>query len=356
MFQCLRNVSVVVVVMLLLAACGGGGSTPPAGNTGIKGIAVDPYVVAATFCEDKNNNGVCDPSEQVSTASDTSGVFYFSNALTLGSDIIIDTPGTHLGVPYTGEIKRTVDQADNLVVSPLTTLLANGWTAANVISVLQNSGSITGLTEADLKKDPLAGVESLDAVSLTSDDFKIIKSTIAIHSFLTIMQGVLTGPTVTGGGYNITYAVFSSPSATFGGHAPQWYVDTMVDRIGGGLDPAIVSGITSSLATASAICTGFGLPAAPPATAGDVIRGSVAIADYVIPKVVNDLAYAPTLAEYGPWRSQLGLRFYLIRTKAHPCISAGIANNAFTTALGEAFSSSWTSCKINSGTGNVECF
>lgn len=262
----------------------------------------------------------------------------------------------HLGVPYTGNIKRTVDQADNLVVSPLTTLLANGWTAANVISVLQNSGSITGLIEADLKKDPLAGVEALDASSLTADHFKIIKSTIAIHSFLSIMQGVLTGPTVTGGGYNITYAVFSNPTASINGQTPQWYVDRMVDRIGGGLDPALVSGITSSVATGSAICTSYGLPAAPPATAGDVIRGSVAIADYVIPKVVSDLTYAPTLAEYGPWRSQLGLRFYLIRTKDSPCISAGIAYGAFTAALGEAFNTSWTSCKINSTTGLVECF
>jgi len=359
MVQLLRSISVVVVIMLSVSACGGGGGgTPSTGNTGIKGIAVDPYVVGATFCEDKNNNGVCDPVEQVSTASDTSGVFYFSNALTLGSDIIIDTPGTHNGVPFTGDIKRTVDQADNLVVSPLTTLLANGWTAANVISVLQNSGGITGLTEADLKKDPLAGVEGLDASTLTADHFKIVKSTIAIHSFLSIMQGVLTGPTVTGGGYNITYGVFSSTTFT-NGLKPQDYVDRMVDRIGGGLDPALVTSISSSVAFGSSICTSYGLPAAPSATAGDVIRGSVAIADYVIPKVIADLTYAPTLAEYGPWRSQLGLRFYLIRNKSQACISAGITNHAFDTWLGEAFNTNWTSCKISSGptrTGEAVCF
>jgi len=104
----------------------------------------------------------------------------------------------------------------------------------------------------------------------------------------------------------------------------------------------------------------MGMGAAPSATAGDVIRGSVAIANHVIPKVIADLTYAPTLAEYGPWRSQLGLRYYLMRTKSHPCISAGIANNAFTPMMGGVqFNSSWTSCRISSGptnTGAVECF
>jgi hypothetical protein len=359
MFPYLRSAFVVVVILLTLAACGGGGGgggTPPAGNSGIKGIAVDPYIVSAVFCEDKNNNGVCDPGEQISTTSDASGVFYFSNALTMGSDIIVKTQGMDNGVPYTDDIKRKVDQTDNLVISPLTTLLANGWTEGQVITVLQHSGGITGLTAADLKKDPLAGIETLDAANLTADHFKIVKSTISIHSFLSIMKSVLTG---TGGGYNITYAVFSNPTASINGQTPQWYVDRMVDRIGGGLDPALVTSISSSVATGSAICTAFGLGAAPSATAGDVIRGSVAIADYVIPKVVNDLTYAPTLAEYGPWRSQLGLRFYLIRNKTNLCISGGITAGAFTAALGEAFDPTWTSCKISTGptrTGEAVCF
>jgi hypothetical protein len=361
MFPYLRNASIVVVILLTLTACGGGG-TPPANNSGIKGIAVDPYIVSAVFCEDKNNNGVCDPGEQVSTVSDISGVFYFSNALTLGSDIIVKTQGTHNGVLYTGDIKRKVDQADNLVISPLTTLLANGWTEQNVIDVLQHSNSITSLTAADLKKDPLAGIETLDAASLTADHFKIVKSTISIHSFLSIMKSVLTG---TGGGYNITYAVFSSPTASINGQTPQWYVDRMVDRITEGLDPAILTSIASQRTMAATICAsvppiaGGPLPPPPVATAGDMIRGSVAIADYVISKVTSSLTYAPTLADYGPWRQQLGLRFYLIRTKNDPCVSAGITNNAFNTALGEPFNPAWTSCKISTGptrTGEAVCF
>ena len=353
MFQCLRSSSAIAAVVLSLAACGGGGGGgSQAADTGIKGVAVDPYIVGAAFCEDKNTNGVCDPGEQVSTASDAAGRFTFSNALTLGSDIIIAVQGTHNGVTYTGDIKRKVDQADDLVVSPLTTLLANGWTAANVVAVL-NSGGITGLTGADLTKDPMAGIEALDGTSLTTDHFKIVKSSIAVHSFLSIMKGVLTGPTITGGGYNITYSLFSSTTFS-NGLKPQDYVDRMVDCIGSGLDPALVSSISSSIATASAICASYGLTA-PPATAGDVIRGSVAIADHVIPRVVADLSYAPTLAEYGPWRSQLGLRFYLIRTKDHPCIRAGINSSAFTGALGQNFNLNWTSCRINSS-GEVECF
>jgi hypothetical protein len=372
------NIFVAVLIAWLLVDCGGGipgiptaekisgiptgggSSTPSGGGTtassqGIKGIAVDPYVVGAKFCEDINNNGICDAGEQVSTASNASGIFYFQNTLTLGTNIIISSQGMHNGVAFTGKIKRNVDQADNLVVSPLTTLLANGWTAANVISVLQSSGGIAGLTEADLKKDPLAGVEGLDATTLTADHFKAIKSTLVIHSFLSIMQGVLSGPSVPAGGYNISYAVFNS-GVLLNGQSPQWYVDRMVDRIGSGLDPAILTGINANLTVATAICRGVGLPAAPPATAGDIIRSSVAIADYVIPKVVNDLTYAPSQSEYGPWGAKLGLRYYLIRNMGDPCVSAGIAHGAFTTPLGEAFNRSWSYCKINSATGLVECF
>jgi hypothetical protein len=133
------------------------------------------------------------------------------------------------------------------------------------------------------------------------------------------MQGVLTGPD---GGYNITYARFSDPTVLINGQTPQWYVTRMVDRIGGGLDPGILSSIDTVLAAAATQCTSNGLPAPPPATAGDVIRGSVAIADYVIPKVINDLTYAPNAAEYGPWRSELGRDFWLLARnyglKKHP--------------------------------------
>jgi len=291
----------------------------------VSGTAVDPYIVGATFFEDKNNNGLYDAGELLSSATNSSGVFTFDTALTRGSTLLIKDMGIHNGVAYTGEIMRTVDQDNNLVISPITTLLANGWTTDQIISVLTHTTGLQGITAADLTKDPLAGIETLDQTTLTAAHFRNVWATTAIHSFLSIMQHVLVG---SGQGYHITYAMFSNPSVSVNGQTPQWYVDRMVERIGMGLDPHILTDIDNQLATATSICTSAGLPAPPRASAGDVIRGSTVIADYVIKKVIQDLTYAPTLAEYGPWRMELGRDFYIIRNKNNPCITGGIQNGA----------------------------
>jgi hypothetical protein len=260
-------------------------------------------------------------------------------------EFLIDLSGKHNGVAFTGEIKRAVDQDNNLVISPLTTLLANGWTADNVLAVLTTAG-LTGLTAADLTKNPLEGIELLDKTKLTTDHMKLIKATISIHSFLSIMQGVMPGM---GKGYHITYANFTHPAAMIGGQAPQWYVNRMVELIGSGLDPAIVSDIDATLAAAATACTGAGLPAPPPAGAGEVIKGSAAIADYVIPKVTANLTYAPAFADYSAWRAELGRDFYIIRNKNDACVNAGIQYKVLPDVT------ACTSFNINSSTGLVDC-
>ena len=86
----------------------------------------------------------------------------------------------------------------------------------------------------------------------------------------------------------------------------------------------------------AALCTQNLLPPPPAATAGDVIRGSVAISNYVIPKVIESCMvldevtgfpkcdYAPAPADYDVWRSKLGENFYVMRTKTNNCIKAGL--------------------------------
>lgn len=315
----------------------------PAPSAGAYGVAVDPYIVGAQFFEDANNNGVKDTGEQVSTLSDNSGNFTFPNALTISSTILLDsvvTP-THNGVDYKGEIKRTVDATGTIVVSPLTTLLANGWTEAQVISVLNNAG-LTGVTTANLKEDPMAGIADLTSATLTEAHLKKIRASICIYSFLSIMDGVITASN----GFDITYDVFvASPTAIA-------LVTQMVNLVNDGLSSTMVTTLSGIIDGINAGLPG-GVPPLPSITAGDVIRGSVAISNYVIWKVINvDLAYAPTIVDYTAWANELGRNFYIIRNKTHPTVITGVNQGYIPGAITNILT--FSSLKLDTTTGFVE--
>lgn len=146
----------LLVAALAMAGCGGGGgsssSAVSGGTDGAQGgIAVDPYVIGAVFAE----IGADGQTIQTSNESNEQGIFSFSNALKNGSTIVItENRGMHNGVPFTGTLKRKVDSSENrLVTSPLTTLLAEGATEADIVSLLAAAG-IT-VEAADLTKDPM---------------------------------------------------------------------------------------------------------------------------------------------------------------------------------------------------------
>ena len=332
-------------------------------STASKGVAVDPYISDATFFEDVNNNGIKDEGEQVSTASDAKGGFSFSRPLTTGSTIIMDDKGTHNGVAYTGILKRVVESSGTLIASPLTTLLANGWTTENVVDVLNAAG--LSITADDLTKDPMSGIDQKDAETLSDTDLEKIRASISVYCFLSIMDQVIqlakTGEIPVAGlsditsGYDLSYDKFTLH--------PNWQVllTAMVTLIKDGISEEVVSTIDSTLSQATTTCTSFGLPVPPSATAGDVIKASVAISNYVIPKVVDsckglDTAtgfpkcdYTPSPADYGNWRWELGEKFYVLRTKSNGCISAGITNGFLPDVSG---------CKtfvVNTASGEVEC-
>ena len=328
-----------------------------------KGVAVDPYISGATFFEDLDNNGIRDDGEQVSTVSDAKGGFSFSGPLTTGSTLIMDGKGTHNGVAYTGTLKRVVEASGILVASPLTTLLANGWAVEQVVSVLGTAG--LSLTVEDLTKDPMSGLDQKDAEALLDTDLEKIRASISVYAFLSIMDQVIqlakTGEIPVEGlsditsGYDLSYDKFTLH--------PNWQVllTAMVTLIKDGLSTEVVSTIDSTLSQATTTCATFGLPAPPSATAGDVIRASVAISNYVIPKVIDSCKvldtvtgfpkcdYTPGLADYGNWRWELGEKFYVLRTKSNGCISAGITNGLLPDV---------SSCKtfvVNAASGEVDC-
>ena len=116
---------------LLVAACGGGDATPPPSIAGSTGFAVDDYLSGATVICDTNGNGKVDTGE-VSVTTDSSGFFKFSPACTatisVTGGINIDTK-----LPFTGTLKAP---AGSTVVTPLTTLMAEGMTNDQVIAAL----------------------------------------------------------------------------------------------------------------------------------------------------------------------------------------------------------------------------
>lgn len=170
-----------------LVACGGGGgdSTADGSPSGpISGIAVDPYIEGAMF-QEIAADGVTVLQRQ-SSASDALGRFSFPQATTVGSTIVMkaSAKGMHQGAPFEGILKRKVTAAgdDALVVSPMTTVLANGSSEAELLAELQRAG-FAGLSAADLTADPLAALPT-DPATISDANLKALQANLALNAVM----------------------------------------------------------------------------------------------------------------------------------------------------------------------------
>ncbi|WP_029913349.1 discoidin domain-containing protein [Pelobacter seleniigenes] len=161
-------------------------------STVTAGVAVDPYIIGALFFEDKNNNGLQDEGEQLSTVTDENGYFSFAEPLTIGSTLVMKDPGTHQGLPFTLILKRQINAEDagQVVVSPLTTLLAAGLSADELLTLLSDAGLpwAAQLQPADLSSDPLAAITGLSAGQLTDDDLALLRTDFVAYSVMEFMN------------------------------------------------------------------------------------------------------------------------------------------------------------------------
>lgn len=176
----------------LFAGCSGGGSSNnditdfgtgnPTTNVN-SGIAVDPYIAGAIF-EEVSAAGT--QIIQNSTASDSTGHFSFANPVQNGSTIRmkISNRGIHGGAPFKGLLKRTVGSEDDerVVVSPLTTLLANGMGENEVIAMLANAG-LSGLEPEDLTSDPMQGLVGATS-GINERQIRNLQANMAINALL----------------------------------------------------------------------------------------------------------------------------------------------------------------------------
>jgi len=307
---------VLAMVVIMGYSCIGKSNSGSSADTTVKHIAVDPYIVGARFFEDLDNDGFQDVGEQLSGLTDANGLFTFSSPLSTGAFVVLSNTGvapTHNGVSYTAKIKRKVDATGALVCSPLTTLLANGWTEAEVVLVLSNAG-LTGITTADLKLNPMDGIDNL--ITVTEAALVKIKASIAVYSFMTVMDTLIAGQ-----GYDITYSIFNANTITA---TPS--LRTMVESINYCLSSTLLGTMQSNMSGAT-----------PAVTVGDVIKSAVAMANWIIPQVATQVggpaAFVPDTTLYATMGYKLGLNFYLIRNKTNFYIIGGLNASAIPYAL-----------------------
>jgi hypothetical protein len=184
---------VILAVFFMLNGCGGGGGGSSSDGisdvAGTAGVAVDPYIKGAIFEEVSAEGAVL----QTSSQSNVNGSFKFNKKVKAGSVIRMKegSEGSHGGKPYGGSLQGSTDDGGVMIVSPLTTLLANGFTPEQVIALMENAG-ISGLQESDLYSDPMAGLAGLE--TFDDDDLIQLQASIAVNNFLLRLNDFSWGP------------------------------------------------------------------------------------------------------------------------------------------------------------------
>ncbi len=157
MFNRTFKLTTLAIATSLLAACGGGGgggsSSTPVAPT-INGLAVDGPLAGATVTFTECNNAT--------TTTKSDGTFTFPQGCTSSPVTITGGIDTATDLPFTGEIKapkRTSNEQNTIVVSPITTLIqasiAAGATPEQATQQIATALNLTGkdLLSIDPMKD-----------------------------------------------------------------------------------------------------------------------------------------------------------------------------------------------------------
>jgi pectate lyase len=287
-------------VMIGFAGCGGGGgSSSDVTSSAVGGIAVDPYIAGAVFEEIPAEGG---SPLQVSTSSDKNGYFTFPNPLTPGSTIQmkLGAQGKHNNVPYAGILKRLVDEEGTLVISPLTTLAANGLFTEEVVALLNEAG-LTGLTEEDVTADPMAGLNDLTEVS--AEDLIPLQASLAVNAFFSIMNN---------------YEMDCDEA-----FADSDRLAEMVAMVKETINENVINSILTDPQTRMSSVSSVGVQM----TLGPAINASVNITDTVVSKVKKDSTINP-VSEAGflmAYHSDLAMRYYVQQNRGQQDVEEAIA-------------------------------
>jgi len=138
--------------------------------TSISGQLADGYISGATLCIDQDLDGFCE-SNISKTLSDNSGVFSFSNLDTNSTKYIniianggIDTSTEKSFVGHLKNIVETQTQLSNIIISPLTDLVAVSFLDSDLKDSFALSDAKTfvaqtlGINITDIYKDPMKNI------------------------------------------------------------------------------------------------------------------------------------------------------------------------------------------------------
>ena len=177
---------VLATTPVFLAACGGGGGGGSSDGSASTTVfqAVDPYIVGAVFQEIAEDGQTL--LQRSSTTTDDQGHFSFPKEVTAGSTIEMKagSKGMHLNSAYEGMLRYKVpaDGPSDAVVSPMTTLEANGFTKEEIISMMADAG-LSGLTTADFNFDPMFNLKGQSS-GVTAADMLPLQANMAINAML----------------------------------------------------------------------------------------------------------------------------------------------------------------------------
>jgi hypothetical protein len=130
--------------ILLISGCLNNKNENPTGiiamSNSLTVTAADPYLYNATFFHDANKNGIWDEGEMISSPTGVDGKASFSIIIPEGEIIAQLTNGTMDGFIYWTKMRAFSNGKDKLVISPMSTLLVNGFTEEKLIDLFQSVG------------------------------------------------------------------------------------------------------------------------------------------------------------------------------------------------------------------------
>ena len=212
-------------IAALVSACGGGDATAPgSGTSASSGFAIDGYLSGATVLCDSNGNGMADSGERT-VITDSSGFFRFSPSC---ASALVATGGTSIdtGLAFTGTLKAP---SGATVITPLTTLIANGGSQSAINSALGLPADTNLLTT-----DPAR--TQVGSITLVNTD--LMKKTLVIQQFAQKITEVIAG-LATSGGDAARAAIYSEVMAA------------LAQALAA--NPALISGSTISETSAQAL-------------------------------------------------------------------------------------------------------
>ena len=129
--------------ILFISGCGSSSCS----TTSVTGTVSDAYVKGAKVCIDKNNDGICEPNEQIIATTDANG--HFTIPIKYKNDNFATIGGTDVATGENVGILALKGGSGKLNITPLTTFIAN------YPGSVSQAAQALGINEKSLYNDPV---------------------------------------------------------------------------------------------------------------------------------------------------------------------------------------------------------